>query len=40
MGIDISKVVIDVYSDETVHQSFSNDPQGFKDFLKVLNKNT
>lgn len=40
MGIDISKDVFDVYSDETGHQSFSNDPQGFKDFLKVLNKNT
>lgn len=37
-GIDISKDVFDVYSHQTGHQSFNNDAQGFKSFLKVITK--
>ena len=37
-GIDISKDVFDVYSSKTGHQSFKNDAQGFKSFLKVITK--
>ena len=37
-GIDISKDVFDVYSHQKGHQSFKNDAQGFKSFLKVITK--
>ena len=37
-GIDISKDVFDVYSHKSGHQSFKNDAQGFKSFLKVITK--
>lgn len=37
-GIDISKDVFDVYSYQKGHQSFKNDAQGFKSFLKVITK--
>lgn len=37
-GVDISKDVFDVYGSETGHQSFGNDAQGFKSFLKMINK--
>lgn len=37
-GIDISKDVFDVYSHQTRHQSFNNNAQGFKSFLKVITK--
>jgi len=37
-GIDISKDVFDVYNKQTGHQSFNNDAQGFKSFLKMINK--
>ena len=37
-GIDISKDVFDVYSNQTGYQSFINDAQGFKSFIKKLNK--
>lgn len=37
-GIDISKDVFDVYSHQKGHQSFKNDAQGFKSFLKVTTK--
>lgn len=40
LGIDISKDIFDVYSDQTAHQRFSNDAKGFKDFLKILPKDT
>lgn len=37
-GIDISKDVFDVYSHQKGHQSFKNDTQGFKSFLKEITK--
>lgn len=37
-GIDISKDVFDVYSHQLGHQSFKNDAQGFKSFIKAINK--
>lgn len=37
-GIDISKDVFDVYSHQLGHQSFKNDAQGFKSFIKTINK--
>ena len=37
-GIDISKDVFDVYSYQNGHQSFKNDSQGFKSFLKEIAK--
>lgn len=39
-GIDISKDVFDVYSHKKGHQSFKNDAQGFKSFLKEITKET
>jgi transposase len=38
IGIDISKDVFDVYSHQTGHQSFNNEAQGFKSFIKMINK--
>ncbi|MBL7471214.1 IS110 family RNA-guided transposase, partial [Robertkochia sediminum] len=37
-GVDISKDVFDVMDEQGVHQKFSNDPSGFKSFLKTLDK--
>ena len=37
-GIDISKDRFDVYSDKTGYNSYSNTKDGFKAFLKVLNR--
>ena len=37
-GIDISKAVFDVYSQESGHHQFSNDEKGFKDLVKHLSK--
>lgn len=37
-GIDISKSVFDVYSEETGHIQLCNDEKGFKNFLKTLPK--
>lgn len=39
-GIDISKDVFDVYSHQKGHQSFKNAAQGFKSFLKGINKDS
>jgi transposase len=38
IGIDISKLTFDVYSEELGHEQFSNDKEGFKAFRKLLNK--
>ena len=38
IGIDISKLTFDVWSDETEHHKFSNDKEGFKAFKKLLTK--
>lgn len=38
IGIDISKMTFDVYSEELGHEKFSNDKDGFKAFTKLLKK--
>jgi len=38
IGIDISKLTFDVYSEQLGHAQFSNDKEGFKAFKKLLNK--
>lgn len=38
IGIDISKLTFDVFSEELGHEKFSNDKEGFKAFKKTLNK--
>tara|TARA_R110002072_G_scaffold287067_1_gene452301 strand:- start:4316 stop:5272 length:957 start_codon:yes stop_codon:yes gene_type:complete len=38
IGIDISKLTFDVYSEELGHAQFSNDKDGFKAFKKLLKK--
>lgn len=38
VGIDISKLTFDVWSEDTGHLQFSNDKEGFKTFKKLLNK--
>ena len=38
-GIDISKDVFDVYGSKSGHNQFKNNPQGFKDFSKILPSN-
>jgi transposase len=38
-GVDISKDVFDVMDEQGVHQKFSNDPGGFKSFMKTVEKN-
>ncbi|MDX2360662.1 MAG: IS110 family transposase [Crocinitomicaceae bacterium] len=38
IGIDISKLTFDVFSEELGHEQFSNDKEGFKAFKKTLNK--
>lgn len=37
-GIDVSKAVFDVYSQETGHHQFSNDEKGFKGLVKHFSK--
>ena len=39
-GIDISKDFFDVMSQKGVHYQFKNTPKGFRDFLKILTKNS
>jgi len=39
-GIDISKMVFDVYSEKSGHQQYSNDEQGFKEFAKSVSKDS
>lgn len=36
MGIDISKLTFDVWSETTGHAQFRNDRVGFKSFIKLL----
>lgn len=38
IGIDISKLTFDVFSEEFGHEQFSNDKAGFKAFKKKVNK--
>lgn len=38
-GIDISKEVFDVTDQKQLHYQFTNDYKGFKEFLKLLDKN-
>ena len=38
IGIDVSKLTFDVWSEETGHEQFCNDVAGFKAFKKLLNK--
>lgn len=38
IGIDISKLTFDVFSEELGHEQFSNDKDGFKALKKLLNK--
>lgn len=39
IGVDISKDTFDVWIPETGHKCFSNDPKGFKTFLKCITPN-
>jgi len=39
-GIDISKDVFDVVDHEDNHHQYPNDQSGFKEFRKILNKQT
>tara|TARA_B110000014_G_C19699379_1_gene366187 strand:- start:38 stop:448 length:411 start_codon:yes stop_codon:yes gene_type:complete len=38
IGIDISKLTFDVFSEELGHEKFSNDKEGFKALKKLLGK--
>ena len=38
IGIDISKLTFDVWSESTGHVQFRNDKEGFRSFKKLLNK--
>ena len=38
VGIDISKLTFDVFSQELGHEQFSNDKEGFKELKKLLSK--
>ena len=40
IGIDISKKIFDVWSDDFGHKQFKNAPDGFHEFLLLLNSNS